>query len=457
MAHNLFSIYAKFFILKSRRPYTGILMGKPFLWLFALLLSTVAFSISGSDAVNLVVNSNHFLYEAETYTPPNITIKFEGENYWVVPLTAGSTVVTYFPVDAESGELTASRQVNRGLFQVADNLRSLLLLKSSLKPGSGVEWIFSQKYETIFGEMSLQLSDEVFQLNTVETTLKKEGVEVEVSPLKAQLAKMASDSSLVAKKISVAAKAENDFSTKPSPEGFSETKGYFDDVFSSISSLNDTSLSYKSGLDRLKQQISVANTDAQTKSQLFSILEMPEGLQRLRNYNLDATQIKESINSALLSSSLGIDSLLEEFDKRMLKNEVYDLLYSDNARLKKETGFSSLQDAKLGILSPEARVSWESQPKVRALEQNHARAVKFYDERNFSQARKFALESIDDAVAVHKAGRKKQVLPPLVSQDFLFQAAGILIALLVILYIVNNRGKIKGLVSKEPGGVDIYG
>jgi len=423
----------------------------------ALLLPAAAFAISGNDAVNFVVNSNHFLYEGETYTPPNVSIGYSDATYWVVPITAGKDIVTYFPVDAKTGALSLNKPDNRGIFTLANNLRELQLIKESITPNSGIEWIFTQKYQTIFSEMSLQISDETYQLNTVETELKKQGMSANLSSMKAQLASMSSSSLSISRKIAAASQAENDFAAKPSNETFSSMTDSFDDVFSSISSLNSTFLSYNSARNMLKQQISVADMDASQKAQLSAILDIPPSLQSLGNYNINAAQINEKIDSAFNQTGTRMDSLLDEYNNRLLKNEVYNLMYSENDKIKKDTPFLSLSEAKIAILSKEKRPLWVNQTKTNQLEQDYSRALKYYDEKNFSQSKAYALSAIDDAIAVYKKGELPPVAPPGISQDFLFQVAAILVVLLVILYIFNNRGKLKGMVSKEAEEVDIYG
>ena len=428
-----------------------------FVAFFALALSLFVVAISGSDAVNYIVTSNHFLYEGETYTPPNVTILQEQNSYWVIPLTAGNTIVTYFAIDAQSGELSVSRSVNRELFEIADKLREIQLLKASISSNSGADWIFTQKYQAIFNELSVELSDEIFQLNTVQSTLEDNDIDVDMTSLKNSLRDMSSDSSSIAAKISGAGAAESEFVTSPSGKAFLEMDSSFNSIFESIDSLNSKGILYKSNLDKLKQQISVADLDTQTKSQLFSILEIPQGLQALRNYNLYSTQLQGSLTSTVQASSLRMDAVLSEFDNRVQKNDAYNLIYSENEKIKKDTDFLTLTEAKNYILSQENRGDWQDQSKVRELEQNYARAIKFYDERNFGQSEKFAAQALDDALAVYKKGAKQIAPSEGISQQLLFQIAAGLVAILVLLYIFNNRGKIKGIISKEPTQeVDLY-
>jgi len=424
---------------------------------FVLFNIVTVFAISSNDAVNYVANSNHFLYEGETYTPPNVAIVHEDNEHWVIPVTTGNTAVTYFAISVSSGELSTSRAVNRDLFELAEKLRELQILKSSISSNQGVEWIFTQKYQTIFNEMALQVNDEIFQLNTVETTLNSEGYSNDLSSLKNELRSMSSDVSNISEKIAVASQSENDFVTVPSNDSFSDLDSSFSNVFDSISLLNDSSLSYNSNVDKLKQEISVADIDAQTKSQLFSILEVPQSLHALRNYNMDSTQIKESFESALFASSLRRDSLLDEFDNRLIKNEVNGLIYSDNKSLIEKTDFSSLAQAQAFILSSDNKSLWENQKKVKQLEQNYLRALEFNSERNFGEAKEYALLAVSDAISVYGAGLREVTVPdPGISKEALFMLAGFLVVILILLYTINNRGKIKDMLVEKSEELDVY-
>jgi len=372
-------------------------------------------------------------------------------------VTSGSDVITYFPVSSETGLLSDSRAVNRGLFEVADNLRELQLLKSSLSAGTGVEWLFTQKYQTIFNETALNLNDGIFSLNTVETTLKDNHVEGDVSGLRSSLRQMSLSSSELSAKISEAYSAENSFVTAPSEDNLSAMKGSYAKVFDLISALNSSSLAYQTGLTKLKNAISVSSLDAQTKSQLEPLLRLPQGLGALRNYNLGATQLKQALDARFSSSSLRIDSLLEQLDERIAKNNVHRLIYTSNATLAKETGFDSLSKAQATILAPENKGLWENQPKVNELESDYKNAADYYSKRQFAQAQKSAVRAIDDAVSVYKKGRKTAPTASTdISRDLLFKAAGILLVLLAILYVVNNRKKVGEMVTGKAEEIDPY-
>ncbi|VVC00497.1 Uncharacterised protein [uncultured archaeon] len=414
-------------------------------------------AFSNVDAVNYVVSSNYFLYDGETYSAPNVPVSYGDKGYWLVPLTAGNDVVTYFPVDSETGKLSSSDSANRELFSIADNLRELQGLKASLSQGSGVEWLFTQKYQTIFNETSLSLNDEGYRLSTVDVALAQAGMQASTSGLKASLVSMASLSSQLSKSVADSAKAENDFFTSPSSDGFSKMNDSFAASFGLIASLNTMGLSYQSSLSKLKNEISVSGIDTQTKAQLEPLLRVPESLTSLRNYNLNAAQLSQAIASRQSASSMHLDSMLEQLNERVAKDRVYKLIYSDSDKLRKE-GFSSLSKAQASILSTGSISLWQNQAKVVALRDDYAKATDYYSKRQFSLAEKSALLAVDDAVAVIKGGRKQVAgAAPDISQDLLFKVAGALILLLALLYAFNNRSKIKGFASKAPDEIDVYG
>ena len=158
--------------------------------------------------------------------------------------------------------------------------------------------------------------------------------------------------------------------------------------------------------------------------------------------------------------SLRQDSVLSEFDSRLLKNDVYALLYGENPDLVKGSSFSSLYSAQAAILAEENRGLWKDQAKVRDLEQNYSRALKLYNEKSFSESKKYAQQAVANAVSVEKQGKNEGLPPEPVSQDFLFQLAAILAVLLVLLYALNNRDKLSKKIfgQREDGeGPDFYG
>ena len=163
------------------------------------------------------------------------------------------------------------------------------------------------------------------------------------------------------------------------------------------------------------------------------------------------------MDSTFKESSLSLDTLLDEFDKRVAKNDTYNLIYGENEKIRKEFRLSSLSDAQNSILAKEVQPTWQNQEKVRSMQDNYLRALKFYNEQNYESAIKYANSALDDAIAVHKAGQKPQnEQRPLLSQDFLFQMAAVLIGILILLYIFNNRGRIKDKLSGEGEEIDPY-
>ncbi|MEM4390690.1 MAG: hypothetical protein QXX06_02380, partial [Candidatus Diapherotrites archaeon] len=337
------------------------------------LFSNLVFGISAIEAVNLVVSSNNYLYDGETYSAPNVPILYENKEYWVIPLTAGNEVLTYFPVEVKTGVLSESREINRGLMKLSDIVRETQLLKASIASKS-LDWPFTDSSQKLLEEVSQQLKDESFQINTAETILKSKKVGVSFSKVKSILDEFAQKSYEASQIILEAKIAEAEFFKKPSPGALAEMQESYESAFLSIEALNNLSAEYRAEIDKIKQALSIADIDAHEKAQISQLVDSPQGILVVRKIYLDSLQIRSSIDSINQKTNLKVDSLLIEFDNRIAKNRAHQLIYSENEQLAKE-GFSSLSEVQNYILSKENIELWKSQDKVGALKQNYSRAV----------------------------------------------------------------------------------
>ncbi|MEM4261592.1 MAG: hypothetical protein QXI10_01385 [Candidatus Diapherotrites archaeon] len=418
------------------------------------LFSNLVFGISAIEAVNLVVSSNNYLYDGETYSAPNVPILYENKEYWVIPLTAGNEVLTYFPVEVKTGVLSESREINRGLMKLSDIVRETQLLKASIASKS-LDWPFTDSSQKLLEEVSQQLKDESFQINTAETILKSKKAGVSFSKVKSILDEFAQKSYEASQIILEAKIAEAEFFKKPSPDALAEMQESYESAFLSIEALNNLSAEYRAEIDKIKQALSIADIDAHEKAQISQLVDSPQGILVVRKLYLDSLQIRSSIDSINQKTNLKVDSLLIEFDNRIAKNRAHQLIYSENEQLAKE-GFSSLSEVQNYILSKENIELWKSQDKVGALRQNYSRAVDYYKKKNYAQAEKYAKDAIQNSLSILKEG-KIQTSNSANNSEMLLQLAGVLLVLLVVLYIFNNRGRIKEAFKGKKEEIEIYG
>ena len=421
-----------------------------FLAVLLLFFPIYANSISANNAVSFVTQENHFLFEDEDYQLPVVEITHEGKKYWVIPILSGNTLVTFFPVKSEAKELSLSKPLNRQLFKTADTLRSLSVEKERISKNQQVDWLFASNYVLIFEELSRGLENEIFEMNIIESTLNNADVSSQVNRMNSSLSTMSLKSGGLTKSITEAIAAEAAFASAPDALSAAKLKDEFDDAFEELFSLNADALSYRDEIQKLKQLISVSDADAATKDYLVSLADPPAEFNNIGRYVTNALSLQQAINGMYANVDSRADSLLAEFESRVERDKAFRLLYSENTSISRRTEgeFSSLQQIVNFILDENNRPYWKNKELISAMESKWSQAVRNFNERNYALAETFAEKAADDAVAIFNQGFIEAAQPPLLPQELIFQLVIALLALLAILYLYNNRGKIIKFVKQ---------
>ncbi|AJF59600.1 MAG: hypothetical protein QT03_C0001G0090 [archaeon GW2011_AR10] len=421
-----------------------------FLAVLLLFFPIYANSISANNAVSFVTQENHFLFEDEDYQLPVVEITHEGKKYWVIPILSGNTLVTFFPVKSEAKELSLSKPLNRQLFKTADTLRSLSVEKERISKNQQVDWLFASNYVLIFEELSRGLENEIFEMNIIESTLNNADVSSQVNRMNSSLSAMSLKSGGLTQSITEAIAAEAAFASAPDALSAAKLKDEFDDAFEELFSLNADALSYRDEIQKLKQLISVSDADAATKDYLVSLADPPAEFNNIGRYVTNALSLQQAINGMYANVDSRADSLLAEFESRVERDKAFRLLYSENTSISRRTEgeFSSLQQIVNFILDENNRPYWKNKELISAMESKWSQAVRNFNERNYALAETFAEKAADDAVAIFNQGFIEAAQPPLLPQELIFQLVIALLALLAILYLYNNRGKIIKFVKQ---------
>ena len=421
-----------------------------FLAVLLLFFPIYANSISANNAVSFVTQENHFLFEDEDYQLPVVEITHEGKKYWVIPILSGNTLVTFFPVKSEAKELSLSKPLNRQLFKTADTLRSLSVEKERISKNQQVDWLFASNYVLIFEELSRGLEYEIFEMNIIESTLNNADVSSQVNRMNSSLSAMSLKSGGLTQSITEAIAAEAAFASAPDALSAAKLKDEFDDAFEELFSLNADALSYRDEIQKLKQLISVSDADAATKDYLVSLADPPAEFNNIGRDVTNALSLQQAINGMYANVDSRADSLLAEFESRVERDKAFRLLYSENTSISRRTEgeFSSLQQIVNFILDENNRPYWKNKELISAMESKWSQAVRNFNERNYALAETFAEKAADDAVAIFNQGFIEAAQPPLLPQELIFQLVIALLALLAILYLYNNRGKIIKFVKQ---------
>jgi len=432
-------------------------IGIPVFFCILLLFGAAASAISTNDAVAFVTRDNHFLFIEENNQVPVSPISFESKKYWVVPVVNGEDLVTYFPVKYEKAELLTYRPTNRELFKTADILRELNLEKEKLSKNQTAEWFFTNYYVLVFNELGSDFKTETYELNIIETTLEDSKVTSQISKIRPVVLAISLKANDVSQKISSASIAESDFFSTPTPEKADALKGSFDDVFNAILELNKAALDYRNKIDSLKQAISISDADAQAKDYTIKLASPPTSFNNIGKYtssSLSLSQDIETIYQNVLSRS---DSLLNEFESRIKRNDAFNAVYGENQKLKAQTNgeITTIQKGVEVILLNDNRPYWKNQELIKTLDSKWQQTQREFNSRNYDGSALFSGKVADDIIAIYKQGFVENQAKPLISQELLLQIIAGLVVLLVMLILYNKRDKILNMGKETEKEVDI--
>lgn len=416
-----------------------------------LSIATFVYAISAGDAVNFVTEENHFLYPTEDFEQPIVQITHNEEGYWVIPVLSVDNPVTFFAVKVDTKELESSRVKNRELFKTAYILREFLESKQAVSADPQLDWIITSSYSRVFSNLGRFLSDEIFELNTIDTEMNDPTVSNDISNLNRMLVSMSLKCTSVSTEMDGALLFESSFTSSPNTNQTENLREEYSDVFSILYDLEEEALSYRTEIDKLKQSISTSDLDASTKTHLINLADPPENFNNIGNYVLDAVQLEEAIDAVYSNAQADIDSFLDEYENRLERSDAYEVLYGENDFLSNKTdgSFTILKSARDYILNKDNRQYWKNQSKVNSLESNWNRAERYFNERNYVDTVEYANKAINDVVDVYKGGLIDTEPEPLLSTELIIQIVILLIALLVLIYIWNNREKIVRIIKPE--------
>ncbi len=412
-----------------------------FSWLFLVLLMGAAYSY---DIGRFISEENHFLKEDEVFEQPSAKITAaDGKAYWIVPLVSGDVVKTYIPLRADKAEFSTLRTTNRNLFRAADILRSYLLNKKSVSENPAADWFVTNANARVTGNLANFLADETYQLNSIDSTMNDAAASAQVSSLNAMLGSMSTKALQLREGMLAVLDVESKFNTEATADEIASLQGLFGEVFTTMDALDSEALQYRSELDKLKQMISVSELGVDDKGAMLALAEPPAEFSNIGKWALDSDNLKSIIDSIYSQASARLDSMLDEFESRLEMSQTYAMLYSQNDELLRlDSSFTSLAVAAGAILSANNKPLWKNQEMVAKLESDWKSAKDNYARERYALARQYAQKAVDDAKAVYRGGFAPAEQQQLLTTELILRIVAVLVALLVLLYLIQKRGRI---------------
>lgn len=438
-----------------------------FLLVFCLLLAVslpVWAVVSAGDAVSFVETENNFLKQNEQLETPAVPILHDAKKYWMVPLLSGEGVATYFPISYADKSLSTNQAVNAQLFSTVQFLRDYLAYRNKLAQ-QNKQFFVGRDNQLIIGNLSSALASEVFELNIIKSELVGKQQQSLIGDMQSSLNHMATVSADLSQKIGVAVDAESTFTNEPSSGTLESIRDSFSNAFSQLYELEGQARLYDDKVSQLKSLIANSSLSSDKKTQFIALATAPPALKTIGsnsigNWVILSQETEQSIVRILAKakSKVFLDSMQQELEKRIKRNQAFSEIFSPDADFSKKTGYPSLKMAMDDLQSAEKKALWQNQEQLLVAIEQYGAAGRLLDSEEFDLSLVASQKAKRAAEIVQRDGFVEE--PPQGPDVSMYvNIAIVALLLLIVIYFLKNRQKILGAVvsEQEPSEVSKYG
>lgn len=405
-------------------------------------------SISASEAISWIEDS-HFLKEHDRLETPSVKMLHAEKGYWLVPVVAGESVATFFPVSAAKEELSSNDAVNNQLFSVSKFLRDYLVYRNT-QAQKGARWFVGRDNVLILSQLADDLRSEKNQLNIVKERLAVSESVSHIGKMQQALERMSVLASDLSEETDAAVDAEASFTTTPSSSNLQSVPDSFASVFETLAALSEEARVYRDDVLNLKQVIGSSNLDLGDQTQLSALADAPRSLfsigsAPIGNWVVSMQDNKDFVAGLLVEarSKSFLDSAKAELEKRVKRGTAFQALYDADPDFSSDTDYPSLAVAINDLQSVDKKDFWQNQ------EQLQVAITQFNEAERLMNTESFDLS----LVATQRAKRAVALViadgfvPENQSEIDFSNLINILILVLIaaiILLAIKNRDKILG-------------
>jgi hypothetical protein len=188
----------------------------------------------------------------------------------------------------------------------------------------------------------------------------------------------------------------------------------------------------------------------ETKQQLNKAAELPEEFARIEQWYQSAENmsLEKTMKTIFLNASSSSAEFAKEVAAMLQRDVAFRALYSEDLDFKKKTdgNFASLKEAFDKMNGEQIKEFWADQEKLSQFSTEWAAAEDKFSRRDYERALENAKNAKKSALAVYSAGLLEPG-PDGINYELLISVAVIIIFVLIILYLVKNRGKLVSFVS----------
>lgn len=408
--------------------------------LFILIaLNSFVGAISADEAIAIVSIQNNYLLSGETASVAKELIQYKGEKYIVVAAINNSTVTCYIPIKNSNGELAKMDLEIREIIKATIVYSKMNELSQSI---TAANWPLSYYTKNTFYDLAKDFTTMKSSVLTVQTELEKVKATTSIiekaESINNKLDQIISESNELFTKIEEGRTYEQNFFSAPDSNKLLKYETYYKNYFTLVSSYKTTYTELEAKLNELSQLIASLQNDDLTidqKRSLQSLLNTPTNARKLSSFFGTTDQLRTTIES-VFTASKNSENYATTLVSREIRNSAWKEMYGQNeALLKVDKSFETLEIAANAILSNENINQWEDQEAVDGLSSNWSSAKSRYNNAEYEKAKEYAIKAQKNVAQVMESGIAPVTNP---TNDYVLIIAGILIISLVGLFVYEN-------------------
>ncbi|MCX6801877.1 MAG: hypothetical protein NT067_02070, partial [Candidatus Diapherotrites archaeon] len=158
--------------------------------------------------------------------------------------------------------------------------------------------------------------------------------------------------------------------------------------------------------------------------------------------------LEKTMSTIFMNASNSSADFAKQVATRLSRDLAFRALYSEDADFKKKTdgNFASLKDAFGKMNGEQVKEFWADQEKLAQFSTEWASAEDKFSHRDYERALEYAKSAKKSALAVYSAGLSEPEQEG-INYELLISVAVIIIFVLILLYLIKNRGKLVSFVS----------
>lgn len=412
--------------------------------LFSALLALTATAlaeISSNQAADYLISQN-FIAPEESYVEPTTTLTYQNQAYWVFIIKRGTDITAFIPVDAENKVIPESRGSLMALAEAQYIFNSISSLQQTMI--SRGDWLITAQEQTYYDNLQIFLNDELFELEVISQDAKDPEVSAMVSSVSMRVEDLINKAINLEEEIQQALAFESELRKSPKTTDIQKLDNAYNSIFNKTASIADEATAYDSEVKKLKQAISEADIDSQSKSFLINYSSPPTQIYVLTSKKTKANALKEEVRKIYESDTI-ISNLVDNLETRFEKAGAEKALTGFDETLNRK-GFSSLEEAYNYITNENNLNQWADTDSLLELQTSYAMAKNYFEDKNYSASIDSADKAKGEALNVISGGQKEPEAE--INMNLVKTLIYVLAALIVLGVAYSYRDKIKDLFFK---------